>query len=95
MRARTITTLSLHQSKNRQIDEKDYHAVIKGDEITHHLPIMYNSPLSEAEGDYLVLVKGKLTEVGQEIIDELKISLGIQAYDEDESLDIPTDSDFE
>jgi hypothetical protein len=96
MKPRMLNRITIVKLNNKPYDPNHYHAIVKDDEVTYHLPSFVKSFLSDEDGDYLIGIKGKLTEEAKENVAQIAESLYLpNPFGEDESLDIPTDFDSE
>lgn len=79
---------------NKVYEKNHFHATIKGEEVEYHLASFAKSFLSDEDGEYLIGVRGKLTEETEEVISQIAYELNLpNPFGEDESIDAPSDFD--
>jgi len=94
MKARMVSKVVYHLKGSKKINKTEYHLILDGDSISYCLPQYQTSPLSEVDGEYVIAVKGKLSEDGKEIIREIAYQYNLpNPFFEDEGLDLTSDSE--
>lgn len=89
-----VSKLVYHLKGSKKISRTEYHVIVDGDSISYCLPQWQTSPISEMDGEYMIAVKGKMTEDTKEVIREIAYQYNLpNPFFEDEGLDLTSDSD--